>query len=237
MNQHFRSQRLLTSTLTSSDLETYLKMLPGLFFGFWRVAEIITLIPVVGMLAWFVDGFNDNNQLTPIFILVLFIVATLALAWAMGTLFLYFRARSSGAFVAFVDLLFVGAFIAAVYQLRGITDVSCGNFDSNNSIWLNLGPFGYVGQQTNDGLADNPRKNCSMLKASFAFGIMNCIFFFFTFLFALWVGHHNRPEYDRHHRRDRTIVETRTRHSRSPRYSSPRRSHHSHRSSHRHAII
>lgn len=61
MNQHFRSQRLLTSTLTSSDLETYLKMLPGLFFGFWRVAEIITLIPVVGMLAWFVDGFNDST--------------------------------------------------------------------------------------------------------------------------------------------------------------------------------
>ena len=172
----------------------------------------------------------------------------------MGTLFLYFRARSSGAFVAFVDLLFVGAFIAAVYQLRGITDVSCGNFDSNNSVWLNLGPFGYVGAQTNDGLADNPRKNCSMLKASFAFGIMNTIFFFFTFvsflrwgykdmlltnfkLFALWVGHHNRPEYDRHHRRDRTVVTTRTRSSRSPRYSSPRRSHHSHRSSHRHAII
>merc|ERR1712059_248156 len=72
------------------------------------------------------------------------------------------------------------------------------------------GPFGYVGQQTNDGLADNPRKNCSMLKASFAFGIMNCIFFFFTFLFALWVGHHNRPEYDRHHRRDRTILEPAT---------------------------
>ena len=105
----------------------------------------------------------------------------------MGTLFLYFRARSSGAFVAFVDLLFVGAFIAAVYQLRGITDVSCGNFDSNNSVWLNLGPFGYVGAQTNDGLADNPRKNCSMLKASFAFGIMNTIFFFFTFVsFLRW---------------------------------------------------
>jgi hypothetical protein len=84
--------------------------------------------------------------------------------------------------VAFVDLLFVGALIAAVYQLRGITNVSCGNFRSNNSIWLNLGPFGYVGDQTGDSLADNPRKNCSMLKASFAFGIMNIVFFFFTFV-------------------------------------------------------
>jgi hypothetical protein len=36
-------------------------MLPGLFFGFWRVAEVITLIPVVGMLAWFVAGFNERE--------------------------------------------------------------------------------------------------------------------------------------------------------------------------------
>ncbi|KIW01517.1 uncharacterized protein PV09_06995 [Verruconis gallopava] len=211
-------------------------MLPGLFFGFWRICEIVTLVPPVGMLAWFVHGFTKNNQLTPTFVLVLFIVSTLALAWAMGTLFLYFRARSSGGFVAFVDLLFFGALIAGVYELRAITDVDCGNFVSNNPIFLNLGPFGYVGRQTGNGLANDEHKNCSMLKASFAFGVMNVVFFFFTFLLAIWVGHHNRPEYDRHTRR--TVVETRHRSSRSPRYSnSPRRSHHSHRSSHRHAII
>ena len=134
------------------------------------------------MLGWFVHRFDQLNQLTPIFILVLFIVATLALAWAMGTLFLYFRARSSGGFVAFVDLLFFGAFIAAVYELRGIIDPSCSNFATNNSIYLNLGPFGYVGRQTGDPLADHLKKNCSMLKASFAFGIMNTIMFFFTFV-------------------------------------------------------
>ncbi len=132
------------------------------------------------MLAWFVDGFQDANQLTPVFVLVLFIVATLALTWAMGTLFLYFRARSSGAFVAFVDLLFVGAFIAAVYELRGITNTNCSNFATDNSIYLNLGPFGYVGRQTGNKHANDLHKNCAMLKASFAFGIMNTIFFFFT---------------------------------------------------------
>lgn len=132
-------------------------------------------------------AFNDailtgrtDNQLTPIFILVLFIVATLALAWAVGTLFLYFRARSSGAFVAFVDLLFVGALIAAVYELRAITDVSCNNFRTENSIYLNLGPFGFVGATQGDPLSSNAHKNCAMLKASFAFGIMNIIFFFLT---------------------------------------------------------
>lgn len=138
------------------------------------------MIPIVGMLAWFVDGFQDANQLTPVFVLVLFIVATLALAWAAGTLFLYFRARSSGFFVAFVDLLFVGAFIAAVYELRAITDANCGHFASNNPIYLNLGPFGYVGDRTGNKHASNLHKNCAMLKASFALAIMNIIFFFFT---------------------------------------------------------
>jgi hypothetical protein len=27
-------------------------MLGGLLFGFWRLAEIITLIPIIGMLVW-----------------------------------------------------------------------------------------------------------------------------------------------------------------------------------------
>lgn len=134
-------------------------------------------------LAWFVNGFNKNNELTPIFILVLFIVSVLALAWAVATLILYSRARHSGAFVAFVDLLFVAALIAAVYELRGITKADCGNFSStSDSIYLNLGPFGYVGGQVNNPLSYHLNKNCAMLKASFALGIMNIIFFFFTFV-------------------------------------------------------
>jgi hypothetical protein len=212
-------------------------MLPGLFFGFWRVCEIVTLIPIVGMLSWFVHGFTKYNELTPTFILVLFIVSILALAWAVGTLFLYARARHSGAFVAFVDLLFVGALIAGVYELRDIAHADCGHFGtSSSSIYLNLGPFGYVGLSDSNHLAYHLNKNCAMLKASFALGIMNVIFFFFTTFLALWVGHHNRNTEVR--RRERVVYETRTRSSRSPRYSSsPRRSHHSHRSSHRHAII
>ena len=158
-------------------------MFPGLFFAWWRITEIVTLIPIVGMLAWFVHGFTNNNQLTPTFILVLFIVSVLALVWAMGTLFLYHRARYSGRFVAFVDLCFVGAFIAAVYELRGITNANCGHFSTtNNSIYLGLGPFGYVGGQVNNPLAYHLNKNCAMLKASFALGIMNTIFFFLTFV-------------------------------------------------------
>lgn len=158
-------------------------MIPGVLFATWRIMEIVTLVPIVGMLSWFVDGFNKNNQLTPIFILVLFIVSVLALAWAFFTLILYHRARTSGRFVAFVDLLFVGALIAGVYELRGITNASCTNFSrSTNDIYLNLGPFGYLGVQNNNGLAVNVNKSCAMLKACFALGIINIILFFVTFV-------------------------------------------------------
>jgi len=211
-------------------------MIPGILFASWRIMEIVTLIPIVGMLSWFVHGFTQNNQLTPIFILVLFIVSVLALAWAVGTLFLYHRARTSGRFVAFVDLLFFGALIAGVYELRGITKSSCANFSSTtDSIYLNLGPFGYVGGRTNNPYSLHLNKNCAMLKASFALGIMNVVFFFFTFLIALWVGHHNRLDYEEPRRRERVVYETRERRtSHGSRYSgSPRRSHQSHRSSSR----
>jgi hypothetical protein len=155
-------------------------MLPGLFFTFWRLCEIVTLIPLVGMLSWFVHGFTHNNILTPNFVLVLFIVSVLALVWAVGTLIGYHSAKHSGSFVAFIDLCFVGAFIAGVYELRGITDANCSSFQSPGYIYLNLGPFGSYGASVNNGYALHLNKNCSMLKASFAFGIMNTIFFFFT---------------------------------------------------------
>ncbi|KAF2030349.1 hypothetical protein EK21DRAFT_65778 [Setomelanomma holmii] len=195
--------------------------LSGIQFWFWRIFQIVTLIPIVGMLAWFVDWYNSRNLLTPRSILVLFIVSVLAAAWAIGTLFLYARARHSANFVAFVDLLFVGAFIGAVYELRGIADADCSSWRSNGSYSTDLGLFTVTGNTY--GL--NIDRQCAMLKASWAFGIMNIIFFFITTLLALLVHRHHRND-----GRDRVVVKRevhRSRHghrSRSPRYSS----HHSH---------
>lgn len=140
----------------------------GMSFWFWRLFEILTLIPALGMLAWFVDWYNDRNLLTPRSILVLFIVSVLGAAWALGTLFLYARAKHSANFVAFVDLLFVGAFIAGVYELRGIADANCSNFSSDGSYSHDLGLFTVSGNTY--GLHVN--RQCAMLKASWAFGIM-----------------------------------------------------------------
>ncbi|KAF2814850.1 uncharacterized protein BDZ99DRAFT_185717 [Mytilinidion resinicola] len=153
----------------------------GFSFWFWRIMEIITLIPTLGMLSYFVHAYTESNSLTPASILVLFIVSVLGAAWTVGTLFLYARARHSASFVAFVDLLFIGAFIAGVYELRGIGKANCTHFTAGG-FYFDLGPLGYIGRNSGNKWAVNTNKNCAMLKASWAFGIMNCIFFAFTFV-------------------------------------------------------
>lgn len=144
-------------------------MISGLFFILTRMLEVITLIPIVGMLAYFVHLYVKVNALTPTDILVLFIVSVLALAWALATLLLYFSARHSAHIVAAFDLCFVGAFIAGVYLLRGPGTTNCGHFD----FYINDNGTGFS-------FTDN--KYCSMLKACFALGIIECILFFWSFV-------------------------------------------------------
>jgi len=133
------------------------------------------------MLAYFVHGFVASNELTPTYILLLFITSVLAAAWTVATVVTYLRARHSALFVALIDLAFVGTLIAAVYELRGITDQDCTNF-SSGSIYISLGPFGYYGRQSGSSWSLNINKTCAMLKACFALAIMNIIFFFITFV-------------------------------------------------------
>ncbi|KAI9834413.1 MAG: hypothetical protein M1819_003024 [Sarea resinae] len=168
-------------------------MLSGALFGFWRIMELLTVIPTLGMLAWFVHGFQASNQLTPASILTLFIVSVLAAAWALATLFRYKSTKSSAHFVAFIDLCFVGAFIAAVYELRGIGKANCSHF-SAGGFYVSLGPFGYFGRQSGSPWAVDVNKTCAMLKASWVFGIMNCIFFFLTSLLALLIHRHVKDD-------------------------------------------
>lgn len=161
----------------------------GFLFLSWRLAEIITLIPTLGMLAYFVRGYVSSNVLTPDYILVLFITSVLAAAWAIATTVAYLKARHSALFVATVDLAFMACFIAGVYLLRNIANESCTNFREGD-FYLDLGPFGYLGQQTGSRWAVNVNRTCAMLKASFAFGIMNIIFFFSTFVCCTAILHY-----------------------------------------------
>ncbi|KIV94477.1 hypothetical protein PV10_02242 [Exophiala mesophila] len=165
-------------------------MIGGFLFTSTRIFEIVTLIPIIGMLSWFVNGFNQNNQLTPNFILVLFIVSILACAWALATLLRFSSTRRNALFVAFIDLCFVGGLIAGVYYLRGISGANCSNF-SSGSIYINLGPFGFFGRSSGSSWAVNVNRNCAMLKASFALAIINIILFFWTFFLALFLHRRN----------------------------------------------
>ncbi|GAB7330802.1 hypothetical protein MBLNU13_g02346t1 [Cladosporium sp. NU13] len=170
----------------------------GFLFISWRIFQIILLIPVVGMLSWFVHGYVESNQLTPNFILVLFIVSVLALAWTFATLFNYLRARHDAFFVALIDLGFVGALIGGIVTMRGIANEDCSNF-SAGSLYVNLGPFGYYGRQSNSPWAVNINKTCAMLKASWALAIILTLTFFVTFLLALLVHRNHRND-------DRVVV-------------------------------
>ncbi|KAK8133110.1 hypothetical protein PG999_001283 [Apiospora kogelbergensis] len=156
-------------------------MMFAVFFTFWRIMEILTLIPTMGMLAYFVHGYVEANALTPDYILILFIVSVLALAWAIFTLFSYHRSSTNALFVSVIDLGFVGAFIAAVYYLAWIAKADCTHITRGSSYDISFGIFGSADV---NGIHTTTDKTCAMLKACWAFGIMNCIFFFFTAVLA-----------------------------------------------------
>ncbi|KAK1141558.1 hypothetical protein N8T08_008971 [Aspergillus melleus] len=166
-------------------------MIGSLFFIFNRLVEIVFLIPIIGMLAYFVDGFLKANIITPTYILVLFIVSVIAVFWCFDTLIRHSTTKRSAIFVAFVDLLFFGAFIAGVYQLRFIANANCSDWNGG-SVWVSLGPFGSYGTRTNNPLSRDMNKHCAMLKASFAFGIMEVVFFSWTAFWALFM--YNRSD-------------------------------------------
>lgn len=184
----------------------------------------------MGMLSWFVNKFVDYNALTPDPILILFIVSVLALAWAIFTLFSYHRSSHNALFVSFIDVAIVGALIAAVYYLRGIRNASCDD-PSQSEIWWN-----FVGGAQVYGLGYDwgYSKPCSMLKACWAFGIMNCIFFAWS-SFAAWMhGDHHAAYEDRKYRTRRYYHGDRHSHRHRSRSHGSR---HSYRSPHSHRRV
>jgi len=143
---------------------------------------MIFLIPIIGMMAYFVNGFVNNNQLTPDYILILFIVSVIAIFWSFDTLIRHSTTKRSAAFVCLVDFGFFGALIAGIYKLNFIENADCTNWDGG-SVLLSLGPFGVQAGY----LRPDINKTCGMLKACFAIGIMEVVFFFFTAMAAVYL--------------------------------------------------
>lgn len=169
------------------------------------------------MLAWFVQGYVESNALTPDYILILFIVSVLALAWAIFTLFSYHRSSTNATWVAIVDALFVGALIGSVYALRHIRNAGCNNV-ARDADWNRH--FASLGVVTTGAWDWTSSKPCSMLKACWAFAIMNVIMFFFTSFLAWFSGDGLRRDtrYDNSYR-DGVRSSSRRRHRGSSRHS------------------
>ena len=161
--------------------------------------------------------------------LVMFIVSTLALAWALWTLFSYHRSSANARAVGVVDLLFVGAFIGACWAMRVMASADCTHVRAGDPVAVSLGPLGSA--SLNIGLDASIDKTCAMLKACFAFGIMNAIMFFITSLLA-WFHGDSRSSADRksYYRETHYSRRGHRRRSSSSRHGgSSRRSSHSHR--------
>lgn len=129
----------------------------------------------------------------------------LGAVWAIVTVLRRKSTRRSAIFVAFVDLGFVGALIAGVYVLRGISKANCAHFESSRDFYISLDNDGFSGQSP---FSFSLNKSCAMLKAAFALGIMNIIFFFITSCLLLFM----------HRSGDKEVVVKET-------YTSRRRSH------------
>jgi hypothetical protein len=137
------------------------------------------------MLAWFVNAYNSFNALTPTSILVLFVVSVVALAWCLLTVFFYPCHPTTTRLIALVDVLLLGAFIAAVYYLSDIRNADCTSVSRSSSAWSGSA-LGFT--VSGPGFDVSTDKGCAMLKASWAFGIMCCLVFPVSALAALHCG-------------------------------------------------
>jgi len=175
-------------------------MIGATVFLFLRLLQIVTLIPIWGMLAYFIDKYSNSNTAPPASILVLFIVAILATVWALLTLFQFKRYSVVSMLIAFIDLLFVGALIAGVWYLRAVKDADCSTWNGGPVDFDRNGNSVSASWTSNWGLSI--KKHCAMYKAAWALGIVNIILFFFSTLVAAHL--YRRAERKEIHREKRT---------------------------------
>ncbi|KAI5838851.1 hypothetical protein DFP73DRAFT_248672 [Morchella snyderi] len=147
-------------------------MLAGTVFFFLRLLQIITLIPIWGILSWFVHQSDVRGLTSPDWVLCLFVVSLLATVWALGTLFLFHRSRFTDLWVAIVDLCFFGVLIAGVVLLGRVAE----NTDCVGG-WSSVGwAYWNVGVRVD--------RTCSMYKAAWGLGILDVLLFFVTAVMA-----------------------------------------------------
>jgi hypothetical protein len=167
-------------------------MFSGTLFTIFRIFEILTLIPIWGILAWFIDAYSPATA--PDRILFLFIVSLLATIWAFFTLFIYHRLLWTPLYICIIDLCFFGVFIAGLVLLSpSVQNTNCVDWTGS------VGTWGASVGVTAD-------KQCMMLKSSWGLAIADTILFFLTAMLAAHIWHRTgvvveRPRRRRHRSR------------------------------------
>jgi len=159
-------------------------------FPIIRAFQLLTLIPIWGMLAWFVHQYrkNSTSHNVPADILVLFIAALVATVWALVSFFQFHRSRTLSVLVFVLDMIMLGGLIAGVVLLRNISDADCTAVSA---------PFGVRAGGNNwswdngSGWDVSVKKECMMRKSSWALGIVDIVLFFISALLALFIYRRN----------------------------------------------
>ncbi|KAF8442741.1 hypothetical protein BGX38DRAFT_1067915, partial [Terfezia claveryi] len=157
-------------------------------FPFVRALQLLTLIPIWGMLAWFVHQYDKNSQSTPAEILVLFIASLAGTAWALVSFFQFHHSIGLSLLVFVMDMVILGGLIAGVVFLRSVRNQDCTvvsvpitvTWGDHSSSWDN-----------GRGWDISFKKSCMMLKAAWALGIVDCVLFFISALLALFIYRRN----------------------------------------------
>ncbi|KAA8893639.1 hypothetical protein FN846DRAFT_503411 [Sphaerosporella brunnea] len=154
----------------------------GLLFSLLRVLELLTLIPIWGMLSWFVNAWQPATT-PPDYILFLFIVSLLATVYALLTLLDYRANRWTPLYVSLLDLCFFGVLIGGVVVLAPYAQhTDCLSYTAApRVVYYGNGS----GSFSAGALAAN--RQCLMLKASWGLGVVDVLLFFFTAVLA-WMG-------------------------------------------------
>jgi hypothetical protein len=161
-------------------------MVPDLIFTALRLLEIVTLIPIWGILAWFVNAYPLANLPIPEAVLELFIVAILGTVYCFFTFLIFRRWGFTPLYVAILDLGFFGALIAGVVLLApSVRNTNCVDV---------FGPQVFVtssGQEVVSGPGVAFNEQCLMMKSVWALAIVDIILFFFTAVAALQIWHYS----------------------------------------------
>lgn len=184
-----------------------------------RALQLLTLIPAWAILAAVVAWYNGNGVHIPGGILCLFIATLLSFAWAFCILVAVLRADNTALWIAFWDVVALGALIAGVATTADIANYQC------NAVAVNTTPTVYITSngerivltgpnaaaaapaasvvpQDQRSLWVNPN-NCNLIKAAWGLAIADVVMFFLTAMLAVVIYKQNEDL----RRRDVVVVE------------------------------